>query len=330
MKTSLTHTGESESLASSSIKHPKLSIVTPAFNEEECLQDLYDRTCQALDPFEEEWELIIVDDHSTDNTFQIIKQIAELDHRVHGIRLARNTGSHMALLCGIQHARGECAVTLASDLQDPPELILKMMELWKNTAQVVWAVREKREGESFFDVWFARQYYSLMRNIVGIKEMPTSGADFFLIDRKVIDALCQFRETHVSILALISWMGFRQETVNYNKRVREHGVSGWTLRKKLKLVVDSIVSFSYLPIRVMSYMGIVVAIIGFISAISIVIDALDGIPVEGWASLMVVILFVGGLQMVMIGVLGEYTWRALDEARRRPQFIVEAEINCPR
>jgi dolichol-phosphate mannosyltransferase len=166
-----------------------------------------------------------------------------------------------------------------------------------------------------------------MRNIVGIKEMTPTGADFFLIDRAVIDALRQFNESHVDIMALITWMGFRQTAITYDKKARLHGRSGWTLEKKLKLVVDSVTSFTYLPLRLMSYTGFIVALLGFLYAILVISNALSGTPVQGWSSLMVVTLIVGGIQMLMMGVLGEYLWRALDESRRRPKYLIEATID---
>ena len=163
-----------------------------------------------------------------------------------------------------------------------------------------------------------------MRHVVGLKEMPPTGADFFLLDRQVLDAFLEFKESNVSVLALISWMGFRQETITYDKQARLYGHSGWTLKKKLKLLVDSITSFTYLPIRIMSYVGFLVAFAGFVYAGIVITNALSGHPVEGWSSLMVVILVVGGIQMLMMGVLGEYLWRALDESRRRPRYLIEA------
>ena len=193
--------------------------------------------------------------------------------------------------------------------------------------QVVWAARGRREGESATTIGFSRLYYWLMRNMVGVKEMPASGADFFLMDRKVVDAFNQFREANLSIFVLLTWMGFRQTTIAYDKKARLHGRSGWNLKKKLKLLVDSVVSFSYVPIRFMSYLGFAVAFSGFAYAGLVIFNALRGNPVEGWSSLIVVVLLVGGIQMVMMGVLGEYLWRALDEARRRPRYIVEGSTD---
>src|SRR6266850_4125684 len=300
-----------------------LSVVTPAYNEADNLPLMYRRISAILTPLDLDWEWIVVDDHSNDHTFRVVADIAMRDVHLRAIRFARNFGSHKAISCGLDHAQGDCAVVLAADLQDPPETIPTLLAKWREGAQVVWAARAGREGEKATTVGLARLYYLLMRRVVGLKEIPSMGADFFLIDRCVIDALRQFNESNASILALITWMGFRQTTIAYDKQARKHGRSGWTLEKKLKLALDSITSFTYLPIRLMSYVGLVVAMLGFLYTVVVIIDALAGQPVQGWASLMVVLLVIGGIQMLMMGVLGEYVWRALDEARQRPRYLIE-------
>jgi dolichol-phosphate mannosyltransferase len=300
-----------------------LSIVTPAFNEAQNLPVLHERLCQTMQGIDIDWEWVVVDDHSRDATFAVIAELAERDPRVRGIRFARNFGAHTALTCGLHHSKGACVAALAADLQDPPETIPQLLTHWKQGTRVVWAARNRREGESAARVGFSRLYYWLMRKVVGMKEMPATGADFFLLDRRVVDAFCEFREANVSIFALITWMGFSQATIYYDKKARLHGQSGWSLKKKLKLLVDSVASFSYVPIRFMSYVGFVVALSGFVYAGFIIFNALQGSPAQGWSSLMVVVLVVGGVQMVMMGVLGEYLWRALDESRRRPRYIIE-------
>ena len=304
---------------------PTLSIVVPAYHEAENLPLLHERLAVVFDATDVIWELIVVDDHSGDETFGVIQKLSSQDARVRGYRLARNFGSHMAIACGLEQARGDCAVVMAADLQDPPEVIPELLNKWQAGDQVVWAVRAEREGQGRSAQGFSGLYYWIMRRIVGLREMPSTGADFFLIDRRVIDSLADLNENNVSIFAMITWMGFRQSEVSYDKQARLHGSSGWSLEKKLKLVVDSVTAFTYLPIRLMSYVGFGVALLGFIYAIIVVVNALLGRPPEGWSSIMVVVLVVGGIQMVMMGVLGEYLWRALDEARRRPRYIVEAE-----
>jgi dolichol-phosphate mannosyltransferase len=306
--------------------------VTPAFDEESNLPILYDRLCAVLDdssltrsdPCRDNWEWVVVDDHSRDGTFAVVKEIAVRDARVYGLRLARNSGSHAAVVCGLHHVRGDCAVVLAADLQNPPELITRLLEEKKRSgAHVVWAVREKRRGASTSTLVFSRLYYWFMRRVVGLREMPPTGADSFLLDRRVIDALKQFTESQVSILALILWMGFRQASIGYEKQARVHGRSGWNLGKKVKLLLDSVTSFSFFPIRVMSVTGFCLALLGFLYALFIIVNAILRRPVQGWSSLMVVVLVIGGAQMLMMGVLGEYLWRALDESRRRPRFLIE-------
>lgn len=300
-----------------------LSVITPAYNEADNLPLLYERLTKVLSLIDINWEWIIVDDHSTDGTFSVIEEISQHNNQVHGIRFARNFGSHTAITCGFHRAKGDCAVVMAADLQDPPETLSALLAEWQEGVQVVWAVRRRREGEKVSKIGFARLYYWLMRHLVGMKDLPSTGADFFLIDRQVIKALREFRESHVSILALITWMGFHQSYITYDKQARVHGSSGWNLNKKFKLVWDSITSFSYFPIRFMSYLGLVVAFLGFLYAGFVVILALIGQPPQGWSSLMVVVLVIGGMQMLMMGILGEYLWRALDESRHRPRYLVE-------
>jgi dolichol-phosphate mannosyltransferase len=302
-------------------------VVTPAYNEMDNLPVLYERLIQVLESLDFEWEWIIVDDHSNDATFSIIAGIAGKDPRVRGIRLARNSGAHNATMCGLEHVRGDCAVLMAADLQDPPDMLPALLQKWQAGAQVVWATRARRHGEKASTLAFARLYYLLMRWFVGIKDMPATGADFFLVDRQVVRALREFNEQNVSIHALITWMGFRQATITYTKHARLHGHSGWSLEKKLKLAVDSVTSFTYLPIRLMSYLGFITAFAGFGYASLVVANALAGHPVHGWSSLMVVVLVFSGIQMLMMGVLGEYLWRALDESRRRPRYLVEELVN---
>ena len=301
-----------------------LSVVTPAYNEEQNLPILYRRLCGVLDPLDVEWEWIVIDDHSRDATFGVLSNISANDRRVRGVRFSRNFGSHAALSCALSLAAGGAAVIIAADLQDPPEVIPTLVGRWNQGAQVIWAAREKREGEKLATVGLARIYYAIMRNVVGISEIAETGADFCLMDRRVIDAFLRFGERNVSLFALIAWMGFRQETIGYTKEARLHGNSGWTVAKKVKLAIDSIAAFSFLPVRIMSWLGMLTAFAGFGYAAFIIYNAVSGHPAEGWSSLMVAVMIIGGLQMLMLGILGEYLWRALDEARRRPRYTIEA------
>ena len=235
---------------------------------------------------------------------------------------------------GLQHLAkeeigSEGLVEVAGDGQDPPELIPRLLEEWQKGYYIVWAVREQRQGEGYLTLLFSRLYYALMQRFV-LAEMPSQGADVSLMDRRVIDVFNQIPERNASSLALIRWMGFKQTSVSYIKEARHAGQSKWTLKKKLKLVVDSFVGFSYFPIRLMSYLGLSTAFLGFIYAFYIIYNKLViGFPVEGWASLMVVVLLAAGIQLTMLGVLGEYLWRALEETRGRPKYIIESSINLP-
>jgi polyisoprenyl-phosphate glycosyltransferase len=297
-----------------------LSILTPAFNEAPNLVALYERLVQALVAVPSDWEWLIVDDHSRDGTFAVIEELARRDPRVRGVRLARNSGSHVAISCGLHHVQGDAAIVMAADLQDPPETLAVMIARWRAGAQVVWAVRREQPG-SHQHAGFASLYYWLMRHVVGMKDMPARGADFFLVDRVVIDAFRRFRERNASVLALITWLGFRQEQVEYDKQARVAGQSGWTLARKVKLVVDSITSFSDLPIRLCSYVGLALMAIAFVLlVVSLGSGAADG----GVRWLLILVVGLAGLQLLAVGVVGEYVWRALDEARGRPSFVIEA------
>ena len=309
------------------VKPALLSVVTPAYNEELNLPVLYERLAKVLGGIGLDWEWIVADDHSSDRTFDVLTDISRRDNRVRALRFSRNFGSHAGVSCGLRNARGDCAVVLAADLQDPPEVIPQLFQAWQSGAQVVWAVRARREGETAATLRTAGLFYWTMRNVIGMRELPATGADFFLIDRRVIDAYAGFDERNVNLFALLAWMGFRQETIMYTKEARLYGRSGWTFAKKVKVAVDSITSFSYLPVRVMSWLGVFTAIAGFLYALLVIYLALTGYRVAQWSSLMVAVMIIGGFQMLMLGILGEYIWRALDEARRRPRYTIEATTN---
>jgi glycosyltransferase involved in cell wall biosynthesis len=301
---------------------PRVSIVTAFLNEQANLPEFRRRVTETAEKHDFELEVVLIDDHSTDNSPTVAKAWAREDGRVKYLRLSRNCGAHTAVTAGIRYATGDCVVILASDLQDPPESIPMLLDRWRQGFDVVWAVREAREGESWSTKLFSAVYYRIMRR-VALSNMPAKGADFLLFDRKVADAFNRISEKNTNVQAMILWMGFRQTSLEYVKQARHEGRSKWTLSKKLKLFVDSIVSFSYVPIRLMSSIGIVTSMLGLLYALIVVTNAALGEPVAGWTSLMVVVLILGGLQLTMLGVLGEYVWRGFDEARGRPRFIIE-------
>ncbi len=308
----------------SHVEEGMLSIVVPCFNEEANLPHLYDRIVEVLDKTNVKWELIAVDDHSADRTFDTAAQISARDPRVRAVRVARNIGSHLAAMCGLELSRGSAAIVMAADMEDPPEVIVQLLEQWHAGYQVVWAVRKQSRGARASDRIFSKVFHGMMARIVGRGHLTAQGADFFLIDRAVIDSLKRVHESNLSLFSMLAWIGFRQVAIEYEKQTRQHGTSGWSLRKKIKLVIDSVTAFSYAPIRFMSLAGVLVAVLGFLYAVFLILNRfVGGVPIEGWTSLMVVVLVLGGMQMVMFGVLGEYLWRTLDESRRRPRYDIE-------
>jgi dolichol-phosphate mannosyltransferase len=295
-----------------------LSILTPAYNESANLEALHSRVVDTMARLGGEWEWLIVDDHSQDGTFVVIERLAAADPHVRGIRLARNSGSHVAICCGLHHVRGDAAVMMAADLQDPPETLGTMCDRWRAGAQVVWATRREHPGERSHAA-FAALYYWIMRKVVGMTDMPARGADFFLVDRVVIDAFRQFKERNVSVLALITWIGFRQVQIEYDKQPRAAGRSGWTLQRKIKLVVDSVTGFSDAPIRWVSHLGLVLLIAGLVTSAYMLLS-----PRNSGGLVLGAMVGLTGLQLVALGLVGEYVWRALDEARDRPAYLIEA------
>jgi polyisoprenyl-phosphate glycosyltransferase len=307
-----------------------LSVIIPAYCEGDGLRALADRLTAVLDRLPAPAEVILVDDHSTDHSTRVMREIAAKDARFQFVRLSRNSGSHMAILAGLEQARGECAVFMAADLQDPPELIPELLDRWRQGFKTVWAVRAKREGVPWIDRAFAKGFYWLL-NRFGEVALPPDGADFALIDAAVVRALVESVGANPSIFAEIAKLGFSQTELAYTKTARQFGESKWGLRKKLKLFADTFVAFSYAPIRSMSYFGLTVAVLGFIYAMVVIVKHLVwGHPVEGWASIMVAVLIIGGVQMLMLGVLGEYLWRTLDEARRQPRYFIEESTQLDR
>ena len=298
-----------------------ISIVTPAFNEAGNLQRLHARIVETMATLGVDWEWIVVDDHSRDDTFAVIQGLSSTDPRIRGVRLARNSGSHVAIACGLRLTSGDAVVMMASDLQDPPETIAAMLERWRRGAQIVWAVRRARPGDQSH-ARFAAAYYWIVRHVVGLRDMPAKGTDFFLADRRVVDAFRAFPERTTSLFNHLTWMGFKQEYVEYEKQPRTAGASGWTLSRKIRLVIDSVTAFSNAPLRWCAYFG--AAMLAVAAVLTVVGVRL--LPELGGGLLLVLAVLFGlsGVQMLALAIVGEYVWSALAEARRRPQFVIEA------
>jgi len=304
-----------------------ISLIFPAYNEQDNLAVLYQRLISVTSTLQDQnWEFIFVDDCSTDKTAAILKDLLQKDSRVKVIRFARNCGGHAAIAAGLRYAQGDCAVALAADLQDPPEIITDLMKIWQGGAKIVWAARKKRQGESLSVQLFSRIYYWLINLLTDVK-MPSLGVDVFLADRVVIEALKQMPEKHTSIYMALAWLGFPQQTIEYVKEPRRQGKSSWSLAKKLKLMTDSLLAFSDVLVRYISVFGLLTAFAGFTYAGWIIFRYfIFGIPGQGWSSLIVAVFVLGGIQMMMLGVLGEYVWRTFDESRKRPRFVIEYTI----
>ncbi|MBR3469194.1 MAG: glycosyltransferase family 2 protein [Lachnospiraceae bacterium] len=300
----------------------KLSIVIPVYYNADTLMPLYEDMKEKILGKIGDYELVFVDDGSGDDSWKVLNEIHAMDEHVKLLHLSRNFGEHAALLAGLSVCTGDCAVTKQADLQEDSTLILEMYESWKKGNNVVLAIRRSRD-ESKVKVFFANLYYLMVRKFVN-KDMPADGCDCYLIDRKVIEVLKLLDEKNSSLTLQVMWSGFRTEKIYFDRKNREIGKSRWTLAKKIKLAMDSMMSFSYVPIRFMTFVGFLFDLF----AIGMLIEVFweyftNNVPLIGWSSLMVVILFSSGLILSMLGILGEYLWRTLDASRKRPPFIVE-------
>ncbi len=300
----------------------KLSIVIPVYCNEGNLLPLYeDLSKEVLNQKDISFELVFVDDGSYDRSWEVLNELKKKDDRIICMRLSRNFGSHAAILCGLEHASGDCAVIKAADMQEPSSLILDMYREWQNGYNVVLAVRQAREDQSFF----SELYYTLTRKFI-FPNMPKHGFDIFLVDRKVIKVLENLDEKNSAITGQILWSGFKTKEVLYTRKQRQIGKGKWTLKKKIRLVMDTLFSFSSLPISFITFIGILSISLSFLWACYIVIQRLKGnIYVEGYTTLMVFQLFSFGITMLTLGLIGNYLWRAFDASRRRPVYIVEDE-----
>ena len=300
----------------------KLSIIIPVYYNELNLQPLYeDIREKIINTIDFKYEIIMVDDGSEDHSWDMIQNLIKVDSNIKGIRLSRNFGSHAAILCGLSHATGDCAVIKAADLQEPTELLLEMYEYWKQGNNVVLAVREDRADKSFF----SELYYWLTRK-AALAKMPEHGFDVFLIDRKVIDVLERLDEKNSAITGQILWSGFKTAKINYVRRERKIGKSRWTLRKKIRLVSDTLFSFSTVPISFVTTIGFLSCVGSLLWAIIVFITKLTmGINTEGFTTLFIFQLFSFGVVMMTLGLLGGYLWRTFDASRNRPVYIIEEQ-----
>ncbi len=301
----------------------KISIIVPVYYNQDNLLPLYnDLKEKFIDKINYDYEIIMINDGSKDDSYKVMCELAKKDSHIKNISLSRNFGSHAACLCGLANSTGDCAVIKAADLQEPTELLLEMIESWKSGNNVVLACREARK-ESRSQIRFANLYYWLVRK-TSLPTMPKNGFDIYLLDRKVIDVINNLDEKNSAITGQILWSGFRTGIVNYTRKAREIGTSKWTLRKKIRLVLDTLFSFSTLPIQILEIIGVLSFTMGIIWAILVLIEKLSGnIPVSGYTTLFIFNLLSFGITMLSMGILGEYLWRTFDASRKRPPYIIE-------
>ncbi len=298
------------------------SIIAPIYNEIDNLPELYRRVKQVMDSAGEPWELILVDDGSTDGSTDRIREIAKTDKAVRPIIFARNFGHQLAITAGWDYARGDAVVIIDADLQDPPETILELAKKWREGYEVVYAVRGERAGESWFKLWTASLFYRIIYRITDVK-IPVDTGDFRLMDRKVVDVLKQMKERHRFPRGMSAWVGFKQIGVTYKRAARTAGVTKYPFNKMVRLALNAITSFSYFPLQVATYFGFVSAGLAIL-AIPIVIymRILGSGAFFGQATTLIAVLFLGGVQLISLGILGEYLGRLYDEAKGRPLYIV--------
>jgi polyisoprenyl-phosphate glycosyltransferase len=303
---------------------PLVSVVIPALDEAENVPDMLTRFGEfAVANPRYDFELVLVDDGSGDGTADLVLDLAKPDSRVTVVRLARSFGSHYAISAGLTQCAGDCAIVLGADLQEPPSLLADFLTHWEQGSEVVWGVRRSRAGRSAAQEFASKAFSLLFTRYANLANYPPEGPSGVLVDRCVIDEVGRMPEHNRNVLALIAWLGFTQTRVDYDQQARRHGESKWTRRKMVKLAVDSLIQFSAMPLRVCSLGGMAVAGAGMLYALLLVIRSLAGVNTpSGWPTVIVIVLVLGGTQLTVIGIIGEYLWRAVEESRNRPLYVI--------
>jgi len=298
------------------------TIIAPIFNELENIPELYPRIRDVLDQTGEPWELILVDDGSTDGSTEAIRKLAKNDVRVKPVIFARNFGHQIAVTAGVDYSRGDAVVIIDADLQDPPEVILDLIEKWREGYDVVYAVRETREGESWFKKTTAALFYRLIHAITNV-DIPLDTGDFRLMDRKVVSVMVQMREKHRFMRGMSAWVGFKQTGVNYKRKPRYAGETKYPFKKMLQFAMNAITSFSYFPLQLATLIGFVAAGLSVLAIpVVAILRLITGTTLLGQATTLIIVLFLGGVQLISLGIIGEYIGRIYDEAKDRPLYVV--------
>ncbi len=301
-----------------------LSVVAPVYNEEDLLEEFYGRVCAALDGLD--FELVLVDDGSTDGSTALLARLASVDPRVRVVYLSRNFGHQTALTAGLDHARGDAVVMLDADLQDPPELIPRMLDHWRTGCDVVYAVREEREGESRFKLVTASWFYRLFDKLAQV-ELQHNAGDFRLLDRKPLDALLAMRERSRFLRGMTVWVGYRQAAVPYKRDPRHAGETKYTLSKMIRFSLDALSSFSHRPLQLATLLGFMISTLAFVAIPVVVALRLVGSYLPGFGTVTIAVLLLGGIQLIAIGIIGEYVGRIYDEVKGRPLYLVRSRLN---
>lgn len=303
------------------------SVVVPAYNEEEVIEVTYSRLKEVMDSSGVTYELIFVNDGSRDRTYEILRGICNKDNNVKLLDFSRNFGHQIAITAGMDYSVGDAVVVIDADLQDPPEVILQMLDKWREGYDVVYGQRLKREGDSLFKKFTAKVFYRTLNRLTDV-EIPVDTGDFRLIDRKVCDSLLQISEKNRYMRGIISWLGYKSTPVEFVRHERYAGTTKYPLKKMLKFASDAILSFSYKPLRIASIIGAIVSLVGFIYLIVVICQALfTDSTTSGWASIVAIMLFFNGIILLMLGIIGEYIGRIYDEAKGRPLYVVREAVN---
>ena len=302
---------------------PEFSIITPIFNEAQNLPELYRRVKQVMETIGGSWELIPVDDGSTDGSADLLRDLAAEDNHVQPVIFARNFGHQLAVTAGLDYSRGQAIIIMDADLQDPPEVIQELVAKWREGYEVVYAIRSEREGESAYKLFTASLFYRLIASITDVN-IPLDTGDFRLLDRKVVNVLSQMRERHRFLRGMSVWVGFNQTGVEYRRAARFAGETKYPFKKMFKFAWDAVTSFSFLPLQVATYLGFICAGVSILAIPVVIVMRITGSQeaFAGQATTLIAVLFLGGVQLISLGILGEYVGRLYDEARGRPLYIV--------
>jgi len=304
---------------------PTFSVVGPVYDEVETLRDFYDRVQAAMDAIGEPWELVLVDDGSMDGSSDVIRDLAIEDIRVRPVLFSRNFGHQIAVTAGMDYSRGQAVVIIDTDLQDPPELISELAEKWREGYEVVYAVRTEREGEGWFKRATAAVFYRVINRITEV-DIPVDAGDFRLLDRKVVEVLKKMREHHRFPRAMTAWVGFKQIGVNYKRSARQAGETKYPFRKMFRLAINAVTGFSYFPLQLATYFGFLSAALAILAIPIVIYLRLSGRgELSGQATTLIAVLFLGGVQLISLGILGEYIGRLYDEAKNRPLYILREQ-----